>query len=53
MKLSQIDKAIAALEAERNVIDYAIQKLKNQQSITAKAAKTRKPAAQRAAGESL
>lgn len=53
MKLTQIEKTIQALESERQVIDLAIAKLKNQQTITAKAAKTRKPAAQRAAGESL
>lgn len=49
MKLTQIEKTIQALEAERQVIDLAIAKLKNQQAITAKAAKTRKPRAVEAA----
>ena len=41
MKLSRLDKAIAALEAERQVIDLAIAKLKLQRD--AKPAKKAKP----------
>ena len=38
-KLSQIDKAIAALEAEREILDLAITKLRAQQSTKATTAR--------------
>lgn len=41
-KLSQVDRAIAALEAERDVLDLAIAKLKTQQAAKPKAKASRR-----------
>lgn len=42
-KASQLEKALASLKAERDVIDLAIRKLEAQQSAPSKAPKRRKP----------
>lgn len=41
-KQSQVDKAIAVLQAERDVLDLAIEKLREQQASKPKAKTTRK-----------
>jgi chorismate mutase len=49
VKQSQLDKAIAQLEAERQVLDLAIAKLKAQQSAKPKKAKLRAVSGERVA----